>query len=120
MAYGRQGQVRIFGCVAVTGKVFGYRHHAVFFHSPGKGNALPGYVGGKFAERPCTYDRVVGIAVHIDGRSKVNVDAHFTTLPGYLFPIALYRFFIVNGTGNQVARKRRRIPQAHGQSPLTV
>ncbi|MPM29529.1 hypothetical protein SDC9_76069 [bioreactor metagenome] len=112
--------MRIFRCVAVAGKVFGNRHHTVFFHPPAKGDTLLSHIVGKLAKGARSYDRIQGIAVHIDGWGEVDVDTHFTALPSDLSSVRLHGLFIVNGANNQVSWKTRCVRQAHRQAPFAV
>ena len=82
-AYGRKRLVGVFFCIAVTWEVFRNGKHATVFQSFGISDSLTRHIDRVFSERAGADDRVVGVAVDVNCRGEVDMNAGFSAFTSH-------------------------------------
>ena len=106
--------------VTMTRKVFHRRQNAVVLQCQSVLCAALSHADGVFAKASHPYYRIGWLAVDVDVRSKVYVDAKAAALLGYLLSHLAYQFKVLDSSECHLIRIRNAVIQSHAQSPLAV
>ena len=104
----------------MTREVFGYGHHPLGLESAGIGDGFGRDVVEPLPERPFADDRVAGVAVDVEHRGKVDLNAHAAALAAHGASIFIEQGVVLDSPQHHVHRESGRVGEAHGQPPLTV
>ncbi len=120
MVDGRESLVGIFRSIAMTRKMFGYCQYSVIFQSFGVGNSFTCNIFWIGTKGTCSDDGVLRIAVDVDSRCKIDMNAHFATLSGYFFSVEVKQRIVCNGAQHHIFGKIGGIAQPHRESPFGI
>ena len=112
--------MRIHIRISMTGKMLAYGKYTTIFQSTCISYHFIRHIYRTFSKRAGIDNGILRIDIHIRHRSKVDLHANITALPGHLAPVLIEQAVVLYTAQNHISRKHRCTPQTHGKSPLTV